>query len=74
MDDNKEYINDELRLYRGEDFTVSKHIRIHQVTLGEICDYNEQDYFSLVYNFTATPQSLKVQLWDAGIDYTTITA
>lgn len=74
MNNNKEYINDELRLYRGEDFLISKHIKIHQVTLGEICDYNEQDYFSLVYNFTATPQSLKVQLWDAGIDYTTITA
>ena len=42
MDNNKEYINDELRLYRGEDFLVSKHIKIHQVTLGEICDYNEQ--------------------------------
>ena len=74
MNNNKEYINDELKLYRGEDFLISKHIKIHQVTLGEICDYNEQDYFSLVYNFTATPQSLKVQLWDAGIDYTTITA
>ena len=27
----------------------------------------------MVYNLTATPQSMKVQLWDMGIDYTTIT-
>ena len=26
----------------------------------------------MLYNFTATPQSLKVQLWEGGIDYTEI--
>ena len=67
------YRNDELKIYRGEDFVVSKHIVLHQPTLNEICDYGERDYYSMVYNFTATPQSLKVQLWDMGIDYTEIT-
>ena len=65
--------NDELKIYRGEDFVVSKYIRLHQPTLGEICDYGEQEYYSMIYNLTATPQSLKVQLWDMGIDYTEIT-
>ena len=67
------YRNDELKIYRGEDFVVSKHIHIHQPTLNEICDYGERDYYSMIYNFTATPQFLKVQLWDMGIDYTEIT-
>ena len=67
------YRNDELKIYRGEDFVISKHIHIHQPTLNEICDYGERDYYSMIYNFTATPQSLKVQLWDMGIDYTEIT-
>lgn len=67
-------VNDELKIYRGEDFIVSSHIKIHQPTLGEICDYGEQDYFSMIQSITATPQSMKVQLWDMGIDYTTITA
>ena len=67
------YRNDELKIYRGEDFVVSKHIILHQATLNEICDYGERDYYSMIYNFTATPQSLKVQLWDMGIDYTEIT-
>ena len=67
------YRNDELKIYRGEDFVVSKHIVLHQPTLNEICDYGERDYYSMIYNFTATPQFLKVQLWDMGIDYTEIT-
>lgn len=68
------YRNDELKIYRGKDFVVSKHIILHQATLNEICDYGERDYYSMIYNFTATPQSLKVQLWDMGIDYTEITS
>ena len=67
------YRNDELKIYRGEDFVVSKHIVLHQATLNEICEYGEKDYYSMIYNFTSTPQSLKVQLWDMGIDYTEIT-
>ena len=67
------YRNDELKIYRGADFVVSKYIHIHQPTLNEICDYGERDYYSMIYNFTATPQTLKVQLWDMGIDYTEIT-
>jgi hypothetical protein len=65
--------NDELKIYRGKDYVVSKHIIIHQPTLDEICEYGENDYWSLVRNFTATPQSMKVQLWDIGKDYTEIT-
>lgn len=65
--------NDELKIYRGEDFVVSEHITIHQPTLDEICRYGERDYYSMVYQLTSTPQSLKWQLWDMGIDYTTIT-
>ena len=66
------YRNDELKIYRGEDFVVSKYIRIHQPSLNEICDFGEQEYYSMIYNLTATPQSLKVQLWDMDIDYTEI--
>lgn len=65
--------NDELKIYRGEDFVVSKHIVLHQPTLDEICRYGEREYYSMIYQLTATPQSMKAQLWDIGIDYTTIT-
>lgn len=66
-------VNDELKIYRGEDFVVSKHIVIHQPTLNEICDFGEDRYYSMVSMITATPQTLKAQLWDIGVDYTTIT-
>ena len=66
-------LNDELRIYRGEDFTVSDNIHLHQPTLNEICNYGESEYYSMIYQLTATPQSMKAQLWDIGIDYTTIT-
>ncbi len=65
--------HDALKVYRGEDFAVSDHIVIHQASLNEICDYGECDYYSMVYQLTATPQSMKAQLWDIGIDYTRIT-
>lgn len=68
-----ETLNDELKIYRGEDYHLSEDIIIHQPTLGEICDYCESNYYSMIYNITATPQSLKGQLWKRGIDYTTIT-
>lgn len=65
--------NDELKIYRGRDFVISKHIAIHHPTLDEICEYGEQDYYSMLYQLTATPQSMKVQLWDImHTDYTTI--
>lgn len=72
--DNELYINnDELKIYRGEDFIVSDNITIHQPTLDEICNYGERNYFSMIYTLVSTPQSMKVQLWDMGIDYTEIT-
>ena len=73
VEQGKYYRNDELKIYRGEDFVVSEYIRLHQPTLDEICDYGEQEYYTMIYNFTATPQFLKVQLWDIGVDYTEIT-
>lgn len=66
-------VNDELKIYRGEDLVVSDHIVIHQPTLSEICDYGERNYYSMIYQLTSTPQSMKSQLWDIGIDYTEIT-
>ena len=69
----KKLVNDELKIYRGNDFVVSKYIHVHQPSLSEICNYGEREYYSMIYQLTATPQSMKVQLWDMGIDYTKIT-
>lgn len=66
--------NDELKIYRGEDFIVSKYIKIHQPSINEICEYGERKYYQMVHHLTATPQSIKWQLWDVfHTDYTTLT-
>jgi hypothetical protein len=64
--------NDELKIYRGDDFVVNKYITIHQPTLNEICDYGESEYFHLVNTLTSVGSDLKWQLDDMGIDYTLI--
>lgn len=65
--------NDELKIFRGDDYIVTDYIKIHDPTLDEISSYGEKEYFSMVHTLTATPQNLKFQLWDMGIDYTEIT-
>ncbi len=64
---------DELQIYRGSDISIVPGITIHQPTLGEICDFGERKYFSIIHNITSVGADLKWQLWDAGIDYTKIT-
>lgn len=64
--------SEELRIYRGKDYIVNDHITIHIPTLGEISDFGEDDYFSLVQQFTQTPSDVCYQLWDIGVDFTTI--
>jgi len=65
-------INDELKIYRGENFSVNSKIKIHQPTLGQICDLGEQKYHSFIHSFTSTPTDLKYQLHLMGIDWNTL--
>lgn len=65
-------LNDELQIYRGNDYFVKKGIVIHQVTLGEISDYGEREYWSMIRSLTSVGADMKFQLYDIGIDYTTI--
>ncbi len=64
---------DELKLYRGDDYELPNGIKIKCPTLGEICDYGESEYLSMISIFTATNIDRCAQLDDMGIDYTQIT-
>lgn len=64
---------DELRLYRGGEYELPNKVKIHCPTLGEICDYGEKQYMSMISVFTATTIDRCAQLEDMGIDYTAIT-
>lgn len=60
---------DSLFLYFGDDYVVNEQISCHQPMIGEIVDYGEGQYFSMVHSLTAIPSDMKSQLWDIGIDW-----
>lgn len=60
---------DELRLYFAEDYVVNSNIVIHQPTIGEIVEYGEKEYYSMIHTLTCIPSDMKSQLDDLGIDY-----
>lgn len=63
---------DELQILFGFDYKVTDFLTIHQPKVGEILEYGEQQYFSMVYTLTATPTNMMSVLDDMGIDYTKI--
>lgn len=63
---------DELKLYFGEDIVVNQYVKIHSPSVGEVVEYGEREYLSVVYLLTAIPSDMKSQLFDIGIDYEAI--
>ena len=61
---------DELQLYFGDDYVINAYIKITQPTIGQVVDYGEAQYFSMVHTLTAIPSDMKSQLWDLGLDWT----
>ena len=60
---------DELKLYFGKPVKINDYITLHSPTVGEIVEYGEQEYYSMIYTITAIPSDLKSRLFDIGIDW-----
>lgn len=60
---------DQLQLYFGDDYIINDKIKISQPTIGDIVDFGEAQYFSVIHTITAIPSDMKSQLWDLGIDW-----
>ena len=60
---------DSLGLYMGDPYVVNENIIIKQPTVGEIAEYGERKYYSMVHTITAIPSDMKSQLHDMGLDY-----
>lgn len=67
MSDMFEY--DELQMYFGEDYIINDKIKIHQPTIGEIVQYGEREYYSMIHTLTCIPSDMPSQLDDLGINY-----
>lgn len=63
---------DTAKLYIGQDIQVNNRITIKQPTVDQIIQFGERDYWAAIHNLCASPADLKWQLWEKGIDYTTI--
>jgi hypothetical protein len=48
---------------------INKHITIYQPNIGQIMEYGERAYYSLVHTICAIPSDMKSQLDDMGLDY-----
>ncbi len=60
---------DEMKMYFGEDYKVNDYITIHSPSLGDIINFGEKRYFSVIHSLTCIPSDMKSQLFDMGIDY-----
>jgi hypothetical protein len=64
---------DELKIYMGDDYVVNEFITVKQPTIGEIIEYGEREYFSMIHRLCAIPSDMKSQLWDSGFDWQEVT-
>ena len=46
---------DPLQLYFGDDYIINDKIKIKQAKIGDIVDFGEVKYFSVVHTLTAIP-------------------
>ena len=64
---------DSLFLYFGDDYVINDQMVIKQPTIGDIVDYGEAPYFSMIYTLCAIPSDVKSILWDQmNLDWTTV--
>ena len=62
-----------LRVYFGDDYVVNDRITIHQPSIQDFIDAdNESDIYHVIAPFTANTTGYRVQLWDIGIDWNKI--
>ena len=64
MGKQTEFQYDELQMFFGDDYKVSDYITIHQPTVGEIMEFGERRYYSMLTQLCAIPSDMKSTLWD----------
>ena len=67
MPDIFEY--DELQMYFGEPFYINDKITVYIPTIGDIVEFGERQYYSMIHTLTCIPSDMKSQLDDLGVDY-----
>ena len=60
---------DTVKMYFGKDYKVNDKITLKSPSVGDIIDFGEREYYSMVYTLTCIPSDMKSQLEDMGINY-----
>ena len=60
---------DELGMYFCEPYKVNDYITITLPTIGDIIEYGEKEYYTMIHALVCIPSDMKSQLYDMGIDY-----
>lgn len=60
---------DELKIYFGDDYYPTPKICIKQPSIGDIIEFGDTKFYSIVTTLCANPTSFRLQLWDMGIDW-----
>lgn len=60
-------------MYFGEDYKVTDKIIISQPTVGDVMLFGEEKFNQILNPFVLNPTSLRVSLWQQGVDWTKIT-
>lgn len=63
---------DALKLYFGDPYVINQYITIYQPTIGDIIEYGEKEYYSMIQTITAIPSEMKSSLFDMGLDWTQV--
>jgi hypothetical protein len=60
---------DALFLYFGDEYRINDQIVVKQPTIGQVADFGEASYFSMVHTISAVSSDMKANLWDIGLDW-----
>jgi hypothetical protein len=60
---------DALQIYYGQDYKVVGSLVIHQPSVLDVIRLGEERYWKLVMSLCANPSSLKLPLWNIGLDW-----
>ena len=66
------YDFDELKMYFGEDYWVTNKICIKVPTIGDILEFGDTKFYSILNLFCSNTTALRLQLWKIGIDWNKI--
>lgn len=71
--DTKDLLDfDELKMYFGEDYSPTNKIKIYQPSLGDIVEFGDVRFYSIVNSICGNPTMFRLQLWNIGINWNQI--